>query len=148
MPTLIEDTDEDHELSLQFNLLGLATDGDQGNEAWVAYSLALFRDESEIISTSGTILPGDIAGVIELCAKPTLKGDGLEPVEPDFELSTQLIDNDYVQVTCSIDDKAAISQVYGNSGIGLTFSVHRLKLTKFGDQLNDDLEKLLTEAAK
>lgn len=144
MPTLaeIDKKKGGHQLSLRLDLRSLESYQDGSTEGWISYGFKLMSAGEEVASCGGTIHDSDIRGLVSFFLESGGGAEIYEPLEPDFEIVAARKDEGGITITCFIDDQAAMSAAYGDSGVGVRFNVDDAGMKEFAHELEAERVKI------
>jgi len=133
---------EAKEVAVTLTLKALEQYGTGESEGWITYKLLVERGGATLTQTDGTILDVDVASIIEACQSDIQKAVSVEPLEPDFEIRLNRIDDETIEFICFIDETHVKHGYYDTPNVGVKFEVTPNELKSFGTTLNDELNKI------
>jgi hypothetical protein len=127
--------------SLSFDLIKAETYKQNEWEGWFSYKLELRKDNKVVSQSTGSIIAEDVLDLASCFIIEDEKKKEIEPIEPDFILST-LRFKDIVTVSCFVDEGHTAEGVYTESGMGLRFVVDNFMAQNFAKEIKSTYDQL------
>jgi len=88
-----------------------------------------------VVATKGTIHDTDVRTLESTLRDLPKKLGRFEPMEPDFRLHIEHVNDDEYELTCLVDYQNTVSRIYGTSALGGSILITSSTAQRFAEEL-------------